>query len=31
MAYDIGQLLRMTQAQLDELFTASPPGDIPDG
>jgi hypothetical protein len=31
MAYDIDQLLRMTQAQLDELFTASPPGDIPDG
>jgi hypothetical protein len=31
MAYDIEQLLRMTQSQLDELFTASPPGDIPDG
>ena len=31
MAYDIDQLLRMTQSQLDELFTASPPGDIPDG
>ena len=31
MAYDIEQLLRMTQPQLDELFTASPPGDIPDG
>ncbi len=31
MAYDIEQLLRMTQAQLDELFTASPAGDIPDG
>ena len=25
------QLLRMTQSQLDELFTASPAGDIPDG
>lgn len=31
MAYDIQQLLRMTQAQLDELFSASPTGDIPDG
>ena len=31
MAYDIAQLLRMTQPQLDELFTASPPGEIPDG
>lgn len=31
MAYDIQQLLRMTQTQLDELFTSSPPGDIPDG
>ena len=31
MAYDVPQLLKMSQAQLDELFTASPPGDIPDG
>ena len=31
MAYDVAQLLDMTQAQLDELFRASPPGDIPDG
>ena len=31
MAYDVAQLLAMTQAQLDELFRASPPGDIPDG
>jgi len=31
MAYEIQQLLRMTQPQLDELFTASPAGDIPDG
>jgi len=31
MAYDIQQLLRMTNAQLDELFTNSPVGDIPDG
>lgn len=31
MAYDVPQLLKMSQAQLDEIFTASPPGDIPDG
>ena len=31
MAYDVAQLLAMTQTQLDELFRASPPGDIPDG
>ena len=31
MAYDVAQLLAMTQTQLDELFKASPPGDIPDG
>ena len=31
MAYDVAQLLAMTQAQLDELFKSSPPGDIPDG
>ncbi len=31
MAYDVAQLLDMTQSQLDELFRASPPGDIPNG
>jgi hypothetical protein len=31
MAYDVEQLLRMTQAQLDGLFTNSPVGEIPDG
>jgi hypothetical protein len=31
MAYQIDQLLKMTADQLDELFTKSPPGDIPDG
>jgi hypothetical protein len=31
MAYDAAQLLTMSQAQLDELFTNSPPGDIPNG
>lgn len=31
MAYDVAQLLAMTQTGLDELFRASPPGDIPDG
>jgi hypothetical protein len=31
MALDVAQLLAMTQAQLDELFTASPAGPIPDG
>ncbi|MDM0110971.1 hypothetical protein QTI66_02370 [Variovorax sp. J22R133] len=31
MAYDVQQLLDMSQEQLDELFKASPPGDIPDG
>ena len=31
MAYDVPQLLKMSQAQLDELFTSSPAGDIPDG
>jgi hypothetical protein len=31
MAYDVEQLLHMTQAQLDDLFTKSPPGDIPNG
>ena len=28
---DVNALLQMSQAQLDELFTASPPGPIPDG
>ncbi len=31
MAYDVPQLLAMSQQQLDDLFRASPPGDIPDG
>lgn len=31
MAYDVQQLLRMTSAQLDALFTNSPVGSIPDG
>src|SRR5262245_46530443 len=31
MAYDVPQLLKMTQAELDELFTNSPAGEIPDG
>ena len=31
MITDVQQLLTMTQAQLDELFTNSPAGDIPDG
>ena len=31
MAYDVPQLLAMSQEQLDDLFKASPPGDIPDG
>lgn len=31
MAYDVPQLLKMSQAQLDELFTNSASGDIPDG
>jgi hypothetical protein len=31
MAYDVPQLLKMTQAQLDELFTKSAAGEIPDG
>ena len=31
MAYDVPQLLKMTQAQLDDLFKSSPAGDIPDG
>jgi hypothetical protein len=31
MAYDVPQLLKMSQAQLDELFTKSAPGEIPNG
>ncbi len=31
MAYEVAQLLKMSQAQLDELFTGSPAGEIPDG
>jgi hypothetical protein len=31
MAYDVPQLLGMSQSQLDELFTKSPTGEIPDG
>jgi hypothetical protein len=31
MAYDVQQLLTMSQEQLDALFTKSPPGEIPDG
>lgn len=31
MAYDVPQLLAMSQKQLDDLFTGSLPGDIPNG
>jgi hypothetical protein len=31
MAYDVPQLLKMSQADLDTLFTNSAPGPIPDG
>jgi hypothetical protein len=31
MAYDVPQLLAMSQAQLDDLFRSSPAGDIPNG
>src|ERR1700730_7708962 len=31
MAYDVAQLLRMTQKELDDLFCASEAGPIPDG
>lgn len=31
MAINVPNLLKMSQAQLDELFTESPAGDIPDG
>lgn len=31
MAVDVAQLLAMNQSQLDDLFTKSPAGEIPDG
>jgi hypothetical protein len=31
MAYDVAQLLRMSQKELDDLFSASEAGPIPDG
>jgi hypothetical protein len=31
MPYDVQRLLKMSQGQLDELFSSSAPGDIPDG
>ena len=31
MLYDVQQLLKMPQSELDALFTASPPGEVPDG
>jgi hypothetical protein len=31
MTYDVPELLNLSQAQLDELFTNSPAGEIPDG
>ena len=31
MAYDVSQLLKMTGSQLDDLFTKSTAGDIPNG
>jgi hypothetical protein len=31
MAYDVAQLLEMSNADLDALFSKSPAGDIPDG
>jgi len=31
MAYDVEQLLAISQAQLDDLFRASPAGDMPNG
>jgi hypothetical protein len=31
IAYDVGRLLKMSQAELDALFRASPAGDIPSG
>jgi hypothetical protein len=31
MAHDVPELLKMSQAELDELFTKSSPGEIPNG
>jgi hypothetical protein len=31
MAYDVSQLLQMSNADLDSLFSNSPAGEIPDG
>lgn len=31
MAYDVAQLLQMSRQQLEDLFRASPAGEIPDG
>ena len=31
MAYDVGKLLKMPQADIDKLFADSPPGPIPNG
>ncbi len=31
MAYEVSQLLKMSQKELDDLFSASEPGPIPDG
>jgi hypothetical protein len=31
MAVTVAEMLKMSQAQLDELFTQSPPGEIPSG
>ena len=31
MAHDVSQLLTMSQSQLDELFTNSPAGALPNG
>jgi len=31
MAYNVARLLKMSQAELDELFTRSAPGEIPNG
>jgi hypothetical protein len=31
MAYDVPQLLQMSNQQLDDLFSSNPAGDIPDG
>lgn len=31
MAYDVRTLLEVSQDQLDDLFRASPAGDMPDG